>query len=227
MPEHTVGTREQWLSARKELLDAEKEHMRRGDELARRRRELPWVPIEKVYTFETARGSKTLADLFDGRSQLLVYHFMFGVGYRVDEQNPGCTGCSFVADNVCHLSHLHARNTSLVLVSLAPLPQIEAYRKRMGWTIPWYSSAGSDFNTDFGLSTDAGETFGLSVFLRDGDDVLRSYFTTGRGVEALGSAWTFLDLTPFGRQETWEDSPPGTPQTAPYEWWRRHDEYDS
>ena len=97
----------------------------------------------------------------------------------------------------------------------------------MGWTIPWYSSAGSDFNTDFGLSTDAGETFGLSVFLRDGDDVLRSYFTTGRGVEALGSAWTFLDLTPFGRQETWEDSPPGTPQTAPYEWWRRHDEYDS
>jgi predicted dithiol-disulfide oxidoreductase (DUF899 family) len=111
-------------------------------------------------------------------------------------------------------------------VSRAPLANLERYRERMGWTIPWFSSAGSDFNDDFGLSTDRGETFGLSVFLRDGSRIYRTYFTDGRGVEALGSVWTFLDLTPLGRQEDWEDSPEGYPQTPPYEWWRRHDEYE-
>ena len=121
----------------------------------------------------------------------------------------GCPGCSFVVDNIGHLAHLHARDTSLVLVSRAPLANIERYKQRMGWTVPWFSSAGSDFNADFGLTTDEGETFGLSVFLRDGDSVYRTYFTGGRGVEALGSTWTFLDLTPFGRQEDWEDSPAG------------------
>ena len=130
-------------------------------------------------------------------------------------------------DQVTHLAHLHARDTSLALVSIAPLAKIEAYRKRMGWTLPWVSSSANDFNRDFGLTTRAGESFGLSVFLRDSDKVYRTYFTTGRGVEALGSVWTFLDLTPLGRQEDWEDSPDGWPQTRPYLWWRRHDEYEA
>ena len=130
-------------------------------------------------------------------------------------------------DQVGHLAHLHARDTSFALVSIAPLEKIEAYRKRMGWTLPWVSSAASDFNRDFGLTTEGGESFGLSVFLRDGDKVYRTYFTTGRGVEALGSVWTLLDLTPLGRQEDWEDSPDGWQQTRPYAWWRRHDEYEA
>jgi predicted dithiol-disulfide oxidoreductase (DUF899 family) len=138
----------------------------------------------------------------------------------------GCPGCSMVVDQIGHLAHMHARDTSFVLVSRAPFAQIEAYKQRMGWTIPWFSSSDSDFNVDFGVTTDRGETFGLSVFLRDGEDVYRTYFTSGRGVEALGSVWTFLDLTPLGRREDWEDSPDGYPQTAPYEWWRRHDEYE-
>jgi predicted dithiol-disulfide oxidoreductase (DUF899 family) len=137
----------------------------------------------------------------------------------------GCPGCSFFTDQISHFSHLHARDVSFAMVSIAPLANILAYRKRMGWTVPWFSSAGSDFNRDFGLTTDRGETFGLSVFLRDSDNIFRTYFTNGRGVEALGSTWTFLDLTPYGRQEEWEDSPEGWPQTAPYQWWRRHDEY--
>jgi len=137
MPDHVVGTREQWLSARKELLDAEKEHMRRGDELARRRRELPWVPIEKEYTFETDEGKRTLGDLFDGRSQLLVYHFMFGVGFRVDEQNPGCTGCSFVADHFDGvIPHLNGHDVTLVSESIAPLQELQAYAARMNWEFP-------------------------------------------------------------------------------------------
>jgi predicted dithiol-disulfide oxidoreductase (DUF899 family) len=129
-------------------------------------------------------------------------------------------------DQVGDVRHSHARDTTFVLVSRAPLAQIEPYRARMGWTIPWFSSAGSDFNEDFGVTSEAGETFGLSVFIRDGERVFRGYFTSGRGVEALGSVWTFLDLTPLGRQEQWEDSPGGWPQTDPYLWWRRHDEYE-
>ncbi|HEX2301222.1 MAG TPA: DUF899 family protein, partial [Pseudonocardiaceae bacterium] len=120
------------------------------------------------------------------------------------------------------LAHLHARDTSLVLVSRAPWSEIEAFRKRMGWTVPWYSSVGSTFDAAFDVTTG----FGLNVFLRDGEQVFRTYFTTGRGVEGLGSTWSFLDITPLGRQEDWEDSPAGWPQTRPYEWWRLHDEYD-
>ena len=115
----------------------------------------------------------------------------------------------------------------MAFVSRAPLANIQAYKKRMGWKTPWVSSAGNDFNRDFGVTTDKGETFGLSVFLRDGTKIYRTYFTNGRGTEALGSTWTFLDLTPFGRQETWEDSPEGYPQTAPYKWWNWHDNYDA
>jgi predicted dithiol-disulfide oxidoreductase (DUF899 family) len=143
------------------------------------------------------------------------------------EKEAGCPGCSMFVDQIGHPAHIHARDTSFALVSCAPLASIEAYRKRMGWSLPWFSSAGSDFNDDFGVSTPEGETFGLSVFLRDGDDVFHTYFTDGRGVEALGSVWTFLDLTPLGRQEDWEDSPAGRPQTPRYEWWQRHDEYEN
>jgi predicted dithiol-disulfide oxidoreductase (DUF899 family) len=214
----------QWQAAHDRLLKKEKAATRARDALAAERRRLPMVRIDKDYAFEGPDGKASLLDLFEGRRQLILYHFMFAPD--VDGwPEAGCPGCSFFVDQIGHLSHLHARNASFVLVSLAPLANLRRYRKRMGWTVPWVSAAGSDFNSDFGLSTDEGETFGLSVFLRDGERVFRTYFTSGRGVEALGSTWTFLDLTPLGRQETWEDSPKGWPQTAPYEWWRRHDEY--
>jgi predicted dithiol-disulfide oxidoreductase (DUF899 family) len=214
----------EWQASHQRLLVKEKSATRARDALAAKRRRLPAMHIEKDYLFDGQTGQVSLLDLFEGRRQLIVYHFMFAPG--VDGwPEAGCPGCSFFVDQIGHLAHLHARDTSFALVSRAPLANIERYKKRMGWTVPWFSSHGSDFNVDFGVTTDNGETFGLSVFLRDGDKILRTYFTTRRGVEALGSAWTFLDLTPLGRQETWEDSPTGWPQTPPYEWWRRHDEY--
>jgi predicted dithiol-disulfide oxidoreductase (DUF899 family) len=156
MPRHPVGTQEQWLSARRELLAAEKAHMRQADEVARRRRELPWVPVEKEYTCETPDGRRTLADLFDGRSQLLVYHFMFGFGLRADEHDPGCTGCSFVADHFDGvIPHLNGRDVTLVSESIAPLDSLQAYAARMGWTFPWVSSLGSDFRYDHGAAFSA------------------------------------------------------------------------
>lgn len=214
----------QWQDAHDQLLRKEKAATRARDALAAERRRMPMVEIEKDYKFEGPDGTVSLVDLFDGRRQLVLYHFMFAPG--VDGwPEAGCAGCSFLVDQITHLSHLHARDTSLVLVSRAPLPNIQKYQRRMGWSVPWFSSSKSDFNDDFGLSTSKGETFGLSVFFRDGDRVFRTYFTAGRGVETLGPAWTFLDLTPLGRQEDWEDSPEGWPQTPPYVWWRRHDEY--
>jgi predicted dithiol-disulfide oxidoreductase (DUF899 family) len=224
-----VVSESEWQVARDKLLAKEKEATRARDALAAERRRLPRVQIDKDYVLEGPKGSASLLDLFEGRRQLIVYHFMFG-----PNQDAGCDGCSLVVDNMGHPAHLHARDTALALVSRAPITKIEAYRKRMGWTVPWYSSFDSDFNVDFGVGPETpqpdvyqdGETFGLSVFLRDGDSVFRTYFTTTRGVEALGSVWTFLDLTPLGRQEEWEDSPAGYPQTKPYAWWRRHDEYE-
>ena len=182
------------------------------------------VEIKKDYVFDGPGGKSSLLDLFEGRRQLIVYHFMFAPGAG-GWPDAGCPGCSMFTDQISNLAHLHARDTSFALISRAPLANIQRYKKRMGWTWPWFSSEQSDFNDDFGLSTPDGETFGLSVFLRDGDRIFRTYFTAGRGVEALGSVWTFLDLTPLGRQEDWEDSPKGWPQTPPYQWWRRHDEY--
>lgn len=215
----------EWKVARENLLVKEKEAARARDALAAERRRLPMVPIDRDYSFEGPDGRASLLDLFDKRRQLIIYHFMFAPDVH-GWPSAGCPGCSMFVDNVGHLAHLHARDTSFALVSRAPLAQIEPFKKRMGWAVPWYSSAGSEFNVDFGVTTDEGETFGLSVFLRDDDSVFRTYFTSARGVEALGSSWTFLDLTPLGRQETWEDSPDGWPQTPPYEWWRRHDEYE-
>ena len=216
----------EWQAARDELLVKEKEATRARDALAAERRRLPMVRIDKDYVFEGADGKRRLLELFDGRRQLILYHFMFAPGVE-GWPDAGCPGCSMVVDQLGHPAHLHVRDTSYAAVSVAPLEKIERYRQRMGWTFPWYSSEASDFNRDFGLSTNQGETYGLSVFLRDGDEVYRTYFTDGRGVETLGPIWQFLDITPFGRQETWEDSPEGWPQTdGPGEWWRRHDEYD-
>jgi len=223
-----VVSEAEWRAAHDPLLVKEKEATRARDALAAERRRLPRVRIEKEYTFDGPQAEVALLDLFEGRRQLLLYHFMFG-----PNQDVGCDGCSMFVDQIGHLAHLHARDTSFALVSRAPIEKIDAYKKRMGWTIPWVSSFHSDFNVDFGVGPETpqagvyqdGESFGLSVFLRDDDSVFRTYFTTHRGVEALGSVWTFLDLTPLGRQEEWEDSPEGYPQTKPYEWWRRHDEY--
>ncbi len=219
-----IVSRAEWKRARSKLLVKEKAETRRRDSLAAERRRLPIVRVEKNYRFEGPKGKIRLPDLFDGRRQLLLYHFMFAPGVN-GWPNAGCPGCSLVVDQICHLAHLQARDTSFVLVSRAPLARIKAYQKRMGWSIPWYSSAGSDFNKDFGVTTKESETFGLSAFLRDGEEVFHTYFTAGRGVEALGPVFTLLDVTPLGRQEKWEDSPAGYPQIAPYQWWRRHDEY--
>jgi predicted dithiol-disulfide oxidoreductase (DUF899 family) len=224
-----VVSETEWQAARDALLAKEKDATRARDALAAERRRLPRVLIQENYAFDGPGGKVTLPDLFEGRRQLLLYHFMFGPNQEV-----GCDGCSMFVDQIGHLAHLHARDTSFVLVSRAPIEKVAAYKERMGWAIPWVSSFGSDFNVDFGVGPETpqagvyqdGESFGLSVFLRDGDGVFRTYFTTHRGVEALGSVWSFLDLTPLGRQEEWEDSPEGYPQTKPYEWWRRHDEYE-
>ncbi|TMB88957.1 MAG: DUF899 domain-containing protein [Chloroflexi bacterium] len=214
----------EWDVARAKVLAREKAATRARDALAAERRRLPMVRIEKPYVFEGPSGRSELLDLFEGRRQLILYHFMFAADVE-GWPSAGCPGCSMFVDQIGNLAHLHARDTSFALVSRAPLANIITYKERMGWTIPWLSSSASDFNDDFGVTTAEGETFGLSVFLHDGENVFRTYFTTARGVEALGSVWTFLDLTPLGRQEEWEESPAGYPQTPPYAWWRRHDEY--
>jgi len=242
MTEHKVGTHEEWLRAREEVLEREKELTRRNDELARQRRELPWVPVEKEYRFETDEGIRTLAELFDGRSQLLVYHFMFGPAYEA-----GCTVCSSIADNLDpNVVHLKARDTTLMLVSRAPLERLQAYKQRMGWNIDWASTAGSDFNRDLGFShteeelkpfleseippavkqmaeasgTDpagyVAESPGLSAYALSDGVVYRTYVTTARGLEPVMGYYFLLDRTPVGRDE-------GGPR--PF-WIRRHDEYE-
>jgi predicted dithiol-disulfide oxidoreductase (DUF899 family) len=235
MAEHRTASRQEWLAARRELLQAEKEHMRGGDELARRRRELPWVPIEKDYVFETDGGQMTLAELFDGRSQLLVYHFMFGFGYRVDGENPGCTGCSFVADHFdAALPHLNGHDVSLVAESIAPLDELNAYKQRLGWRFPWVSSQGSDFKFDFGAAfTEAQQRDGAEYNFRHVDQpppqregmsafaladgvVHHTYSTYDRGVEQLMGTFRYFDVAPLGRNEESGGA-----------WWRRHDEYDA
>jgi predicted dithiol-disulfide oxidoreductase (DUF899 family) len=202
----------EWQKAHDRLLLKEKEATHARDALAAERRRLPRVLIDKDYEFEGPAGKASLLDLFDGRRQLILYHFMFAPDVE-GWPAAGCEGCTMFVDNLGNLVQLGERDTSFALVSLAPLPNIEAYKKRKGWTAPWFSSGGSDFNRDFGITTDEGETFGLSVFIRDGDSIFRTFFTAGRGVEMLGTSRSFLDLTPLGRQEAWEDSPAGYPQT--------------
>jgi predicted dithiol-disulfide oxidoreductase (DUF899 family) len=225
-----IVSRSEWEEARRALLAKEKERTRAGDALAAERRRLPRVRIEKRYVLQGPDGEVPLIDVFERRRQLLLYHFMFG-----PNQDVGCDGCSMFVDQIGHPAHLHARDTTFALVSRAPIEKIEPYRQRMGWELPWYSSFASDFNVDFGVSPPEpkvgayqdGEDFALDVFLRDGDEIFQTYRARSRGVEALGSVWSFLDLTPLGRQEEWEDSPAGYPQGKPYEWWRRHDEYET
>jgi predicted dithiol-disulfide oxidoreductase (DUF899 family) len=241
MTDHKTGTHEQWLAARLELLEAEKELTRRSDELACKRRELPWVPVEQDYRFETDGGTKTLADLFGGRSQLLVYHFMFGPDWSA-----GCPVCSSIADTLDpQVVHLKAKDATLLLASRAPLGQLLAFKERMGWGIDWVSSAGSDFNRDLGFlntreelkpflegkipvtveqnarmcGTDAGgyvaEGPGLSVYARSDGVVYRTYVTSARGLEPAMAYYGLLDRTPKGRDESGSEPM----------WIRRHDEY--
>lgn len=210
-----IVSREDWFAALATLQRKEKALTAMQDELAAERRRLPRERVTKTYRFDTLSGQATLGDLFEGRRQLIVYHHML----KPADPAP-CSGCCMVGDQIPHLAHLHARDTSLVFVARAPIDEIQAFKKRMDWRLPWVST-GETFNRDF----DAPTYHGLNVFLREGDDIFRTYFVGGRGVEMLGTPWALLDLTPFGRQETWEDSPPGTPQSEPYQWWRLHDEY--
>jgi predicted dithiol-disulfide oxidoreductase (DUF899 family) len=241
MPEHKVGTQEEFDAARKELLAEEKELTRRGDELARKRRELPWVAVEKDYSFETEAGTKSLAELFDGRSQLLIYHFMFGPPYEA-----GCPVCTSIADTIDpNAVHLAARDVTMLLVSRAPVEKLEAYKQRMGWRLGWASAGGTDFNRDMGFTnteeelrpfldgeiptvvkenaescgTDVAgyvtEGPGLSAYALADGTVYRTYVTTARGLEPAMAYYGLLDRTPKGRDE-------GGDQPM---WLRRHDEY--
>lgn len=201
-----IVSRDEWLVARAELLTREKEATHARDRLNAERRRLPMVKMDKEYRFEGPDGTVSLSDLFDGRRQLIVYHFMFDPAWE-----DGCPSCTNLVDNMpFQLARIQAENTSLVLVSRAPLAKLDAYKARRGWTIPWFSSYGSDFNYDFGVSHEGGETPGLSVFLREGDQILHSYSTTGRGVDILLGTYNYLDLTPLGRQEDWEERPEGS-----------------
>ncbi len=242
---HRITSRAEWAAARQELLAREKEHTRLGDELALQRRELPWVRLEKEYRFETDEGTRLLAELFDGRSQLVVYHFMFGPGYEA-----GCTTCSSIADAVNGIiPHLKARDVTVVFVSQAPLEKLQAYKLRMGWSFPWVSSANSDFNVDLGFSSseeqtgewvvpmleqlppiaarnasDSGtdlvgyltQSQGFSAFVLDDGAIYHTYSTGARGVEFLMGYYPILDRTPNGRNEG----------DGFQLWLRRQDEYD-
>jgi predicted dithiol-disulfide oxidoreductase (DUF899 family) len=246
MDDPRVVAPDEWLDARKALLAKEKELTRHRDEVNAARRRLPMVEITKDYAFVTPTGSASLPALFDGRSQLLIYHFM----WRYD-LNAGCPSCSFLADNIGHLSHLHARDTSLALVSRAPIADIERFKERMGWTVPWYSSLDSDFNYDFHVTIDpdvapveynyrtqseleadnvawagwTGEQPGTSAFLRHGERVFHTYSSYARGNDLLIGTYNWLDLTARGRQEDWEE-PKGRSDVAFMEWLRHHDRYD-
>jgi predicted dithiol-disulfide oxidoreductase (DUF899 family) len=242
MTDPQVVSRDEWLVARSGLLAKEKEFTRQRDALNAERRRLPMVEIDKTYVFEGRDGTASLLDLFEGRSELLTYHFMFDPDW--DE---GCPSCSFVVDNIGHLAHLHARDTTLVLVSRARIETIEPYRRRMGWTAPWYSSFGSDFNYDFHVTLDeavapveynyralpdlgatwqgwSGEMHGISAFLRRGDRVFHTYSSFARGTDLVVGTYNWLDLTARGRQEDWEQ-PPGRSDGPLMGWLRRHDNY--
>ena len=223
-----IVSREAWLATRTALLDREKELTRHQDRLSAERRRLPMVRVEKQYTFDGPEGKRSLLDLFAGRRQLIVYHFMFDPDWE-----KGCSGCTGYVNALGDLSYLNARDTTFVLISRAPLPKLQAYKAEKGWDRPWYSSFGSDFNYDFHATIDAsvappvhnyrsvptaenGEVSALSVFFRLDDEIFHTYSTFARGVEYLTDTSTLLDVTPYGRQEDWEDSPAGWPQHPTY-----------
>ena len=216
----------EWEEAWEQLLVKEKAFTRARDAMAAERRRMPWMAVEKDYRFEGPKGSARLVDLFEGRRQLIVYRAFYGpdiTTYAEGGSYPerACVGCSLVADQVAHPAHLNARDTSLAFVSRAPQDDIEGLKARHGWdVIPWYTLT-DDFDADFGVD----DWHGTNAFIRDGDRVFRTYFVNARGDEAMGSTWSYLDITALGRQEEWEDSPEGHPQTAPYQWWNYHDAY--
>jgi predicted dithiol-disulfide oxidoreductase (DUF899 family) len=215
-----VVSPEEWKAARDELLVKEKELTHARDALAAERRRMPRMAVENDYRFEGPDGHVSLLDLFEGRRQLVVYRFFYEPGVKGWPEH-GCPGCSFLADQVANLAHLNARDTTLAFVSRAPQEDIARWKARMGWNMPWYTIT-DDFDVDF----DVGDWHGTNAFIREGDKIFRTYFIDSRGDEAMGSTWTYLDMTALGRQEEWEDSPEGYPRTSPYQWWRLHDEYD-
>jgi predicted dithiol-disulfide oxidoreductase (DUF899 family) len=215
----TVVSAQEWEAARQQLLVKEKELTRARDALAASRRQMPWLAVEEEYVFDGPDGKANLLDLFQGRRQLIVYRAFFEPGVK-GWPDYACIGCSFGADQVAHLAHLNARETTLVYVSRAAQADIERVKARMGWQMPWYTIT-DDFDADFGVD----EWHGTNAFIHDGDSVFRTYFINNRGDEALGGTWAYLDITALGRQEEWEDSPEGYPQSPPYEWWHYHDEY--
>ena len=215
-----IVSQKEWEAAREQLLVKEKEMTRARDALAAERRRMPWLAVEKGYSFEGPGGKASLLDLFQGRRQLIVYRAFFEPGVHGWPDN-ACIGCSMVADQVSHLAHLNARDTTLVYASRAPQADIARLKVRMGWeAIPWFTLTDS-FDTDFGVN----EWHGHNAFIRDGDRMFRTYFINSRGDEAIGTLWSYLDMTALGRQEIWEKSPEGYPQTRPYKWWNWHDSY--
>ena len=223
-PMHTppIVSRAEWDAAHERMRDKEKKVMRSRDALAAERRRMPWLAVEKDYAFEGPRGRAGLLDLFDGRRQLIVYRAFMdpGVG-RWPER--GCIGCSMVADQVAHPAHLGARDTSLAFVSRGSQAGLDRLKAKMGWEhIPWYTLT-DDFDADFGVD----EWHGTNAFIRHEGRIFRTYFVNGRGDEQMGNTWNYLDITALGRQEEWEDSPEGYPQTPPYGWWVWHDDLET
>jgi predicted dithiol-disulfide oxidoreductase (DUF899 family) len=214
-----IVSQQEWEAERQRLLVKEKELTRARDALAAERRRMPWLSVTTRYEFDGPRGKVSLLDLFEGRRQLIVYRAFFEPDVH-GWPDHACVGCSMVADQVADVTHLNARDTALAFVSRAPQPDIARVKTRMGWTMPWYTIT-DGFDTDFGVD----EWHGTNAFIRDGDRVFRTYFINNRGDEVMGGTWSYLDLTALGRQEEWEDSPEGYPQTPPYEWWNWHDEY--
>ena len=222
-----IVSAQEWEAALDAMLVKEKEFTRARDALAAMRRRMPWTPVEKAYEFEGPEGALSLLDLFQGRRQLIVYRAFVDPGVHGWPEH-GCVGCSLMADHIGNLAHLNARDTTLVYASRGSQADIERVKARMGWNIPWYTiipGADGAYDVDFGVD----EWHGTNAFIRlsdeAGDRVFRTYFINNRGDEVFVNTWNFLDMTALGRQETWEDSPEGYPQTKPYEWWCWHDEY--
>lgn len=222
-PAHDVVSPAEWDDALAQMLIKEKEFTRARDALAALRRRMPWTSVDKQYTFEGPTGRMSLLDLFEGRTQLIVYRAFLDPGVHGWPEH-GCVGCSLMADHIGNLAHLNARDTTLVYVSRGSQADIDRIKTRMGWHHPWYTIVPTDdgaFDVDFGVD----QWHGTNAFIRDGDRIYRTYFINNRGDEAFVNTWNFLDMTALGRQETWEDSPAGFPQTRPYEWWSWHDTY--
>jgi len=221
LPKNTppIVSSTQWEAARQQLLVKEKALTHARDALAAERRRMPWLAVEKPYQFDGPNGRVSLLDLFEGRRQLIIYRAFYEPGVY-GWPDHACRGCSFLADQVAHLAHLNARDTTLVFASRAPQADIERLKARMDWKMPWYTITDS-FDVDFGVD----EWHGTNAFIHDSNKVYRTYFLNNRGDEQMGSTWNFLDITALGRQEEWEDSPQGYPQTPPYKWWNWHDEY--